>query len=46
MTLLCCVAGAVHPVTGEYSYFMTASYPWVPTLLYGDEGAASLCGAA
>ena len=41
-----CVIGAVHPTTGEYSYFMTETYPWVPTAYYGSEGANSLCSAA
>ena len=40
------VAGAVHPVTGEYSYFMTTTYPWLPIYYYGSEGSASLCDAA
>ena len=40
------VAGAVHPVTGEYSYFMTPTYPWLPIYYYGSEGSASLCDAA
>ena len=40
------VAGAVHPTTGEYSYFMTATYPWLPIYYYGSEGSASLCDAA
>lgn len=38
--------GAVHPVTGEYSYFMTETYPWLPIYYYGSEGSASLCDAA
>jgi len=38
--------GAIHPTTGEYSYFMTTTYPWVPTYYYGSEGAADLCNAA
>merc|ERR1719397_2511928 len=38
--------GAVHPTTGEYSYFMTTSYPWLPIYYYGSEGAESLCSAA
>jgi len=39
-------SGAVHPTTGEYSYFMTTGYPWVPIYFYGDEGTSSLCSAA
>jgi len=38
--------GATHPTTGEYSYFMVSTYPWVPMYYYGDEGASSLCSAA
>merc|ERR1712012_1436987 len=38
--------GAVHPTTGEYSYFMTTTFPWVPKKYYGSEGAADLCSAA
>merc|ERR1712213_225408 len=37
--------GAIHPTTGEYSYFMTVDYPWVPVYYYGDEGKQSLCSA-
>ena len=40
------VSGATHPTTGEYSYFMTTTYPWVPIYYYGDEGASDLCSAA
>jgi len=36
--------GAIHPTTGEYSYFMTTGYPWVPVYYYGDSGASSVCG--
>ena len=38
--------GAVHPTTGEYSYFMTTGYPWVPIYNFGEDGASSLCSAA
>jgi len=38
--------GAIHPTTGEYSYFMTTEYPWVPIQYYGSEGESSLCSAA
>jgi len=38
-------SGAIHPTTGEYSYFMTVDYPWVPVYYYGDEGTSSLCSA-
>ena len=38
--------GAIHPMTGVYSYFSTTTYPWVPTYFYGTEGAADLCSAA
>jgi len=37
--------GAIHPTTGEYSYFMTETYPWVPMYYYGDGGVADLCSA-
>jgi len=36
--------GAIHPSTGQYSYFMTTGYPWVPVNYNGEEGASSLCG--
>lgn len=32
-------------LAGEYSYFMTVDYPWVPVYYYGDEGKQSLCSA-
>jgi len=35
--------GAIHPTTGQYSYFMSTSYPWVPIYYYGDSGASNLC---
>merc|ERR1712122_206513 len=38
--------GAIHPATGEYSYFMTTTYPWVPLYYYGSEGVSDLCSAA
>ena len=38
--------GAVHPTTGQYSYFMTTGYPWVPTIYYGNSGSSNLCSAA
>jgi len=38
--------GATHPTTGQYSYFLTAGYPWVPIYYYGEDGASSLCSAA
>ena len=38
--------GAIHPTTGEYSYFMTTTYPWVPIYYYGTEGGNDLCSAA
>jgi len=37
--------GAIHPTTGEYSYFMTVDYPWVPVYYYGEDGKQSLCSA-
>jgi len=37
--------GAIHPTTGEYSYFMTTEYPYVPIYYYGEEGSSSLCSA-
>jgi len=39
-------SGAIHPTTGQYSYFLTAGYPWTPVYYYGDSGASSLCSAA
>ena len=44
--LLSLTAGALHPTTGEYSYFMTTTYPWVPVYYYGSQGAEALCSAA
>merc|ERR1719322_744848 len=38
--------GAIHPTTGEYSYFLTTTYPWVPKYYYGEDGASDLCSAA
>jgi len=38
--------GALHPSTGEYSYFMTTGYPWVPIYFNGEDGASDLCSAA
>ena len=38
--------GAIHPTTGEYSYFMTTTYPWVPMYYYGDGETSDLCSAA
>jgi len=38
--------GAVHPTTGEYSYFMTTTYPWTPIYYFGDEGINPYCSAA
>jgi len=35
--------GAVHPTTGEYSYFMTIGYPWIPIKYNGDQGNSRLC---
>ena len=29
--------GAIHPTTGEYSYFMTTGYPWTPIKFAGDQ---------
>merc|ERR1719234_2887260 len=39
-------SGAVHPTTGEYSYFMTTTYPWTPIYYFGDQGVNSYCSAA
>ena len=39
-------SGAVHPTTGQYSYFMTTGYPWTPIKWAGDQGRATLCSAA
>lgn len=36
--------GGIHPTTGQYSYFMTPAYPWVPVNYNGEAGASSLCG--
>ena len=38
-------SGAVHPSTGQYSYFMTTGYPWTPIKWAGDQGRSSLCSA-
>lgn len=38
--------GAIHPTTGNYSYFMTETYPWVPMYYFGEDGASDLCSAA
>merc|ERR1719315_995670 len=35
--------GANHPTTGQYSYFMTTGYPWVPIYYNGDSGTSALC---
>lgn len=35
--------GAIHPTTGQYSYFMTTGYPWVPIKYFGQGGPTSLC---
>merc|ERR1712136_59703 len=37
--------GAIHPTTGQYSYFMTTTYPWVPKYYYGEDGEAEICSA-
>jgi len=38
--------GAYHPTTGEYSYFMTNSFPFVPPYYFGEDGDSetSYCG--
>lgn len=38
--------GAVHPGTGQYSYFMTTGYPWTPIKFAGDQGTANYCSAS
>merc|ERR1712215_358240 len=38
-------SGALHPTTGQYSYFMTTGYPWIPIKYYGDQGTTSYCSA-
>jgi len=38
-------SGAIHPTTGQYSYFMTTEYPWTPIKYFGDHGVAQLCSA-
>merc|ERR1719312_2182509 len=38
-------SGAIHPTTGEYSYFLTAGYPYTPIYYYAKAGSASLCSA-
>merc|ERR1712112_319346 len=35
--------GATHPTTGQYSYFMTTGYPWVPIYYNGDSGTSDVC---
>merc|ERR1712126_329532 len=37
--------GAVHPTTGQYSYFMTTEYPWTPRK-YGASATSTYCSAA
>jgi len=37
--------GAIHPTTGEYSYFMTTGYPWTPIKFAGDQGQSNYCSA-
>merc|ERR1719402_459541 len=39
-------SGAVHPTTGQYSYFLTIGYPWVPIFYAGSDGPSDLCSAA
>jgi len=39
-------SGAIHPTTGEYSYFLTEDYPWTPIYYFGDSGPSPLCSAA
>merc|ERR1719219_131037 len=36
-------SGAIHPTTGQYSYFLTAGYPYTPIYYYGEAGSSSLC---
>merc|ERR1712228_995970 len=36
-------SGAIHPTTGEYSYFLTEDYPWTPIYYFGNSGPSSLC---
>jgi len=36
-------SGAIHPTTGEYSYFTTNGFPYVPMYYYGSEGQQRLC---
>ena len=31
------IPGAIHPTTGQYSYFMTTDYPWTPIKFAGDQ---------
>merc|ERR1719431_1501371 len=38
-------SGAIHPTTGQYSYFLTAGYPYTPIYYNGEEGSSSLCSA-
>jgi len=38
-------SGAIHPTTGQYSYFLTAGYPYTPIYYYGKAGAVSICSA-
>ena len=39
-------SGAVQSTTGQYSYFLTTGYPWVPTIYSGNSGSSNLCSAA
>merc|ERR1719154_125910 len=39
-------SGAIHPTTGQYSYFLTADYPWTPIYYFGLSGSSNLCSAA
>merc|ERR1711892_45625 len=38
--------GAYHPTTGDYSYFMTNNFPFLPAYVYGEFGLdqSSYCG--
>jgi hypothetical protein len=38
--------GAIHPTTGQYSYFATYGYPFIPYYYFGANGTGTICGAA
>ena len=38
--------GATHPTTGQYSYFTTYGFPFIPIFFFGANGTSTLCGAS